>query len=135
MIKIYGIATSRTFRPLWLLEELGLEYEHVRLDYRGSDLAATDYRQLNPNGRIPTLVDDELVLWESMAINLYLASRYGRDAGLWPSEAAGEGLAYQWSFWVMTEMEAALLTLLFHRRLLPAEERDPDKASRNSNKR
>ena len=131
MLKLYGIPTSRAFRPLWLLEELGLPFEHVPLDFHGPDLKSPEYLALNPNGRIPTLVDGDLVLWESMAINLYLASRYGRDAGLWPDGPAGEGLAYQWSFWVITEVEAALLSLLFHRRLLPEPERDAEKAARN----
>jgi glutathione S-transferase len=131
MLKLYGISASRAFRPLWLLEELGLGYEHIPLDYRGQALQAPDYLALNPNARIPTLVDGELVLWESLAINLYLASRYGRTAGLWPATAAGEGRAYQWSFWVMTEVEHALLAVLFHRRVLPAAQRDLDKAARN----
>jgi glutathione S-transferase len=131
MLQLYGLSASRAFRPLWLLEELGLDYRHIPLDYRGPELQTPDYLALNPNARIPTLVDGELVLWESMAINLYLASRYGRTAGLWPATPAGEGLAYQWSFWVMTEVERALLTVLFHRRLLPAAERDPAKLARS----
>ena len=86
MIRIYGITQSRAFRPLWLLEELGVEYEHVRLDYRGADLNSPGFRALNPNGRVPTLVDGELVLWESMAIDLYLARNYGATTGLWPDD-------------------------------------------------
>ena len=66
-----------------------------------------------------------------MAINLYLADRYDRNA-LWPGDAAARGLIYQWSFWVMSEVEQALLTVLMHKRLLPAERRDADKVSRNT---
>ncbi len=131
MLKLYGIAQSRTFRPLWLLHELGLEFEHVPLDFRGEALNDPAYRALNPNGRIPTLVDGDLVLWESMAINLYLARRYGGDSGLWPDSIEGEALALQWSFWVMTEVESALLSVLMHSRVLPEDKRDPDKVSRN----
>lgn len=131
MRKLYGISASRAMRPLWLLEELGLEFEHIPLDYRSTELRSPEYLAINPNGQVPTLIDGELVLWESMAINLYLASRYGRASGLWPDTPQGEGLTYQWSFWVMTEVELALLTLLFHRRLLPEVERDADKAARN----
>lgn len=131
MLKLYGIAQSRTFRPLWLLHELGLEFEHVPLDFRGEALNDPAYRALNPNGRVPTLVDGDLVLWESMAINLYLARRYGGDSGLWPDSIAGEGLALQWSFWVMTEVESALLSVLMHSRVLPEDKRDPNKVSRN----
>ena len=130
MIKLYGITQSRAFRPLWLLEELGLDYEQIALDYRGKALEAADYRALNPNGRIPTLVDGDLVLWESMAIDLYLARRYGGGAGLWPDTIEGEALAWQWSFWVMSEVEHPLLTVLMHSRVLPEEKRDAGRASR-----
>jgi glutathione S-transferase len=131
MLKLYGITQSRAFRPLWLLHELGLAFEHIPLDFHGDDLKTAEYRALNPNGRVPTLVDGDLVLWESMAINLYLARKYGADAGLWPDSIEGEALAWQWSFWVMSEVEHALLTVLMHSRVLPEEKRDPDRASRN----
>ena len=131
MLTLYGITQSRAFRPLWLLHELGLAYEHIRLDYRGDDLKDPDFLAINPNGRIPVLVDGDLVLWESMAINLYLAQRYRDDSGLWPEDIAGEAQARQWSFWVMTEVEAALLKVLMHRRVLPPDRRDPDKAKHN----
>jgi glutathione S-transferase len=131
MLKIYGITQSRAFRPLWVVHELGLAYEQVPLDYRGDDLKSPDYLALNPNGRIPTLVDGDLVLWESMAITLYLARRYGGDSGLWPDTVEGEALAWQWSLWVMTEVERPLLSVLMHRRVLPEDKRDPAKAARN----
>lgn len=132
MITLYGISASRAFRCLWMLEELGLDYRHEPLDYRDkAGLNDPAYRALNPNGRIPTLVDGDTVLWESMAINLYLARRYGDPQRLWPESHEGEGLAWQWSFWVMTEVEHPLLSVLMHRRLLPPERRDPEKAARN----
>jgi glutathione S-transferase len=131
MLQLYGIAQSRALRPLWLLEELGRPFEHHPLDYRSAEIRSSDYLALNPNGRVPTLVDGDLVLFESMAINLYLASRYGREAGLWPATVGGEGLAYQWSFWVMGEVESPLLSVLMHRRVLPEAERDAGKLARN----
>jgi len=130
LLKIYGITESRAFRPLWLVHELGLEYEQVPLDYRGDALKTPGYLALNPNGRIPTLVDGDLVLWESMAITLYLARRYAGGSGLWPATVEGEGLAWQWSFWVMTEVEHPLLSVLMHRRVLPEDKRDPARVSR-----
>jgi len=131
MITLYGIATSRAFRCLWMLEEIGLEYAHQPLDFRGDDLRSEQYRAINPNARVPTLQDGTLTLWESMAINLYLASRYGAEQGLWPDSPQSQGLAYQWSFWVMTEVEQPLLTVLMHKRVKPEAERDPQKVSRN----
>lgn len=131
MIRIYGITQSRAFRPLWAAYELGLEFEQIPLDFRGEEIKSPGYLALNPNGRIPTLVDGHLVLWESMATTLYLARRYGADSGLWPDTVAGEALAWQWSFWVMSEVERALLSVLMHRRVLPEDHRDPAKLSRN----
>ena len=131
MIRLYGVAQSRAFRALWLLNELELPFEHIPIDFRGDDLDDPDYRALNPNRRVPTLVDDGLVLWESMAINLYLARRYAGDSGLWPVDIAGEAKTWQWSFWVMTEVEHPLLSVLMHSRVLPEDRRDPEKVSRN----
>jgi glutathione S-transferase len=131
MITLYGIATSRAFRCLWMLEELGLAYRHEPLDFRGEALRSEEYRAINPNARVPALQDGALTLWESMAINLYLASKYGADQGLWPDSPESQALAYQWSFWVMSEIEQPLLTVLMHKRVKPEAERDPQKVSRN----
>ena len=127
MIKLYGVPMSRAARSLWMLEELGVPYENVPTHFATGDTRKPEYLALNPNGHIPTLQDGELVLWESLAINLYLARRY--DKGLWPKSIADEGRAYQWSLWAMTELEAPLLAYLMHTVLLPKEQRNPTKAS------
>jgi glutathione S-transferase len=132
MLTLYGISASRAFRNLWLLEELGVEYRHEPVGFRNGETETPEMLALNPNGHIPVLTDDDLVLYESMAINLYLASRYGVATPLWPAEPVGQGLVYQWSFWVMTEVEQPLLTVLMHKRVMPAERRDPDKVARNT---
>jgi glutathione S-transferase len=108
-----------------MLEELGLGYDHIQTNFT-TDVKKPDYLALNPNGHIPTLVDGDTVIWESMAINLYLARKY--DQGLWPTTLEDEGRAFQWSFWAMTEVEEPLLTALMHRMFLPENERDPAKA-------
>ena len=126
MIKLYGVRASRALRCLWMLEELGLEYEHVPVDFAKGETHEPDYLRLNPNGRIPTLEDDGTVLFESLAINLYLARKYG--GGLWPATAEDEGRTYQWSVWAMTEAEEPLLTTMLYRRLLPEDQRDAARA-------
>jgi glutathione S-transferase len=88
-----------------------------------------DHLKRNPNGHIPVLEDDGHFIWESMAINLYLAEKYGKN-GLWPSDALGHAAAYQWSLWAMTECEPHLLALLTHRVLLPADQRDEKAAQK-----
>ena len=128
MIKLYGVPASRTFRPLWMLRELGLEFENVPVGLADGGTRTAEFKKLNPNGHIPVLVDGTTVLWESMAINLYLARQYGAGT-LWPATTADEGRAFQWSFWVMTEVEASLLQTLMHRRLLPKDQRDETAAA------
>jgi glutathione S-transferase len=112
-----------------MLEEVGEPYQLIEKSTRTDDLQSAEYLRLNPNARIPTLVDGEVVLWESMAINLYLAQKYGG-----PMHSAGPevlGLAAQWSFWAVLEIEALLLDLLLHRALLPEFSRDASYAERD----
>jgi glutathione S-transferase len=78
MLKLYGNARSRIEQCPWMLEEMGEPYELMQTSVRAEDLQSPAYLQLNPNARIPTLIDRDVVIWESMAINLYLAqSRRG----------------------------------------------------------
>jgi glutathione S-transferase len=120
MIKLYGVPRSRAMRCLWMLEELGVPYELVSTSFLG-DNKKPEYLKLNPNGRIPTLVDGSTVLWESMAINLYLSAKYG--GALEPKTLEDRARAVQWSFWVMTETEKPLIDVLFHRVILPEDQR------------
>ena len=123
MLKIYGIARSRAFRTLWMAKELGLPYEHIETDIAGGS-RRPEFLAINPNGHIPAIDDDGFRLWESMAINLYLAKKYGSASGLYPSSLEDEARAWQWSFWGMTEVERPVLTALFNRVLLPEDKRD-----------
>jgi glutathione S-transferase len=129
MLELYGNPRSRAMRCLWMLEESGVPYRLIEKSTRADDLQTAEYLRLNPNARIPTLVDGSLVLWESMAINLYLAQKY--QGPMHCSEAEMLGLAAQWSFWAMLEMEHLLLDLLMHRALLPEFVRDPSYAERD----
>jgi glutathione S-transferase len=111
-----------------MLEELGLEYENLPVHFIG-DSKKPDYLKLNPNGKVPTLDDDGLVIWESMAINLHLARKYGAG-GLWPDSEADQAHTIQWSFWAMTAIEPPLMTILMNRNFLPEEQRDEAAAKR-----
>lgn len=121
-MKLYGSVASRGQYCLWLLEEIGVAYDHVNLQAHTNDTETAEYRALNPNGTLPTLVDGDLVMWESMAINLYLAEKYG--GGLWPEDGRRRAHAVQWTFWVMTEVERALEFLMRQHMAVPEEERD-----------
>ena len=106
MITLYGGAKGRASRSMLALEELGLAYRHVPLE----PWAKAEDREvlvgLNPNARVPVLEDDGLIIWESMAINLYLADCYG-NAPFWPSDPRERARVYQWSIWAQTEVDVA----------------------------
>ncbi len=120
-MKFYGSSKSRAARCLWALEEVGAKYEHDPMP--NTQAKNPDHLTRNPNGHIPVLEDEGHYIWESMAINLYLAEKYGKN-GLWPADVFGHAAAYQWSIWAMTECEPHLLTMLMHKVLLPADQRD-----------
>jgi len=128
MLTLYGTSKSRSARSLWALEELGLKYEHVAVEVPKAK--SPEHLQRNPNGHIPVLNDDGHYLWESMAINLYLAEKYGK-APFWPASTDAHGDCYKWSFFGITEIEPHLMTILRNRLFLPADQRD-EKAIQNA---
>ncbi|MEQ8485520.1 MAG: glutathione S-transferase family protein [Pseudomonadales bacterium] len=119
---LYGISGSRALRSIWAMEETGIDYEHVPTHFRG-DAQSDDYRAVNPNARIPALVDGDLVLFESMAINLYLAKTYGK--GLYPANPADEARTWQWSVWAISEIEPLQMQIVVQKLFVPADKRDP----------
>jgi glutathione S-transferase len=126
MTTLYGSSKSRAARSLWALEELGVKYDHVPV--APGEAKSPDNLKRNPNGHIPVLEDDGTTVWESMAVNLYLAEKYGQNS-LWPSELAGRAGANKWSVWAMTEVEPPLMTILRNRVLNPPDKRDEAAAS------
>ena len=95
----------------------------VQIDFADNGRRTPEYLRINPNGHVPTIEDDGVVLWESMAINLYLAKKHARGS-LYPIRFEDEAKTWQWSFWGMTEIERPVLTALFHRAMLPEDKRD-----------
>jgi len=124
MIRLYGISGSRAFRSLWALEEVGVPYEHVPIHFVG-DSKKPAYLAINPNGRIPALVDGDLTLFESMAINLYISRKYGAGT-LQPKSLEDDARAVMWSFWAMTEIEAPTMQIFLHTFAAPPEQRRPE---------
>ena len=120
--KLYGISGSRALRAIWGMEEVRIDYEHVPVTY-GADSKAGDYLSVNPNGRIPALIDGDLQLFESMAINLYLTKRYG--GALYPANAADEARAFQWSVWAISEIEPLQMQIVIQKLFTPEDRRNP----------
>lgn len=110
-LKMWGHrGSSCCQKVLWCAEELGLGIELTETGGGFGGLETEAYGRLNPNRIVPTLDDDGLILWESSAILLYLASAYGRGS-LEPSDARERGDAYRWIVWQDTTMRPKLLPL------------------------
>ncbi|MBC7972395.1 MAG: glutathione S-transferase family protein [Verrucomicrobia bacterium] len=78
MLKLYGGKFSRAAIVQWCLEELQVPYEFVLLDLEAGEHLESDYTAINPIGKVPAIVDGDFRLWESGAILLYLAEKYGK---------------------------------------------------------
>src|SRR5262245_4469359 len=75
-VKIYGIARTRAFRPLWMAMELGIDYQHIPIEITDAGAKSPEFLAINPNGRLPAIDDDGFLLVESLAITLYLAKKH-----------------------------------------------------------
>jgi glutathione S-transferase len=117
MRKIYGWKRSRALRCMWLLEELGLEYEHIPLNPFLGETRTPEYLALNPSGKIPTLVDGDFVLTETIAINAYLASAH--SGTLWPRDPRAVAKLNQWTSWAVTELEPPVVAIVREGRKAP----------------
>ncbi len=124
MLKIYGAAHSRAFRVIWLANEMNLPYQHIPVTFGVPDAQCKEpwFLVLNPNGRLPAIDDDGFVMWESAAINLYLAEKY--KGWLCPSSPQGRGRMLQWAFFVSNHVEPPLIALFRNRVFYPPEQRN-----------
>jgi glutathione S-transferase len=124
LLTIYGSARSRALRTLWMAGELGLAYDHKDYAPRAPEFQTPEFAALNPNRRVPVIVDDGFALYESMAINFYLAKKH--QSALYPADAKNEALAWQWSLWETDRLDRQIINLANHTAVLPAAERKPD---------
>ena len=108
-IKIYGSPMSRASRVMWCAKECGVPFEHV--DTPWDKLKEPSFLAINPNGKVPGFADGELKLFESLAINLYLAKKYSAG-NLYPASVEDEGRVFQWTMWAATEVEPLALPSL-----------------------
>jgi glutathione S-transferase len=125
MLTLYHSPQSRSVRPRWLLEELGVPCEVKLVDLQSGDQKKPEYLKLNPNGTVPTLVDGDLVLWESAAICQYLADKFPEKRLAPPVGTPERGKYYQWIHYAMSGLEPPAVTIFLHTMRLPEAERLP----------
>lgn len=130
MLKILGRATSTNVQKvLWCCDEIGVAYEQQDIGgpFGGND--TPEYLALNPNGRVPTLIDGDLVLWESNSIVRYLAAQYrpGRHdpGGLMPADPVARAPVERWMDWELSTASKPHGTVFKELVRTPPEQRDP----------
>src|SRR5262249_10614618 len=118
-LRIYGIARTRAFRALWMANELGLDYEHLPIEIGAAGARSPEFLAINPNGRLPFIVDDRFVLFQSLAI-----AKQRSNGRFYPDTLEGEASAGQWSLWAVTEVDRGVNIWSLHAIRLPLAERD-----------
>jgi len=127
-LKIYGVPISRSISNIWAALELGIEYENVPIGWHDNSIYSQAYRAINPNARVPAIKDGDFIMWESLAINLYLVKKHGGP--LAPRTLEEEALALQWTLWAATQLERPAMQWAFHSFILEPVERRPEVAAK-----
>ncbi len=132
MLKIWGRANSvNVQKVLWCCDELGLPFERVDAGLQYGRVNDPDYRELNPNANVPTLVDGTFVLWESNSILRYLAMQYGASSSLYPSEPKLRASVDRWLDWSLSTLAPAERPVFLTLVRTPPEERDAQALAAN----
>ena len=113
MMKLYGSGPLRSLRALWALQEVDAEFEFVNVNIEAGENRRPDFLRLNPAGKIPVLIDGNLVLTESAAIVMYVAEKYPARA-LVPANITERAETYRWSLFTVTELEQPLQRIALH---------------------
>jgi glutathione S-transferase len=128
-IKLIGTPASRVMRNVWMLAELGLPYEHERMLSSAPELKQPPYTDWNPNAKIPICIVDGFVIWESLAINLYLDRKFPSPISLVSLEEQARGM--QWALWALTEVELDTFNWYLNTIGKPEAERDAGLAAKS----
>jgi glutathione S-transferase len=123
-MKLYEFAPTRSIRARWILQELGVDFEAVSINLAAGEHRKAEFLELNPAGKVPVLVDEDLVLTESVAIVLYLAEKYS-DRGFIPPDPQQRAELYRWVLFAVTELEQPLWRIARHTTLYAEQDRLP----------
>jgi len=124
-MKLYEFAPTRSIRVRWTLQELGVDFEPITVNLIAGEHRSPEFLEINPAGKIPALVDGDLVVTESVAIVLYLAEKY-RDRALMPADLQQRAELNRWLLFTATELEQPLWRIAHHTSLYPEHERLPE---------
>jgi glutathione S-transferase len=119
-IQFYGAPMSSSGRTHLMLEETGVPYDYHRVNLRDPEAKAA-YLAINPGGKIPFLIDGDLAIPESVAINFYLAETYA--PAMWAKDVKDRARIYAWSLWSISTLQHEELRVLHHTMIVPTEHR------------
>jgi len=117
-------APTRSIRARWTLQELGVEFEAVSVNLLAGEHRRPEFIAINPAGKVPVLVDGDMVLSESIAIAVHLAEKYP-EKGLAPTDPCARAQLMRWLLFTTTELEQPLWRITRHTRLYPEDRRLP----------
>jgi glutathione S-transferase len=123
-MKLYEFGPTRSIRVRWTLQELGVDFEPIRVNLVAGEHRHPEFLKINPAGKIPVLVDGDLVLTESVAIVLYLADKYS-NKGLIPTDLKERAQVNRWLLFAATELEQPLWRISRHTALYREDQRLP----------
>src|SRR5215510_10242720 len=123
-MKLYEFGPTRSIHVRWTLQELEADFESIRVNLPAGEHCRPEFLKINPAGKIPVLVDGDLVLTESIAIVLYLAEKYSHK-GLLPTDLRGRAEVSRWLLFTTTELEQPLWRISRHTALYPEDQRLP----------
>jgi len=129
-MKVYFAPRSRAVRTVWLLEEIGKPYELVRFTLGQKEMRSPEYTKINPNGRVPTLIDGDTTITESAAIAQYLGAKYAPDLVPGP-EAENFATYLQWLNYAEGMIMPPINNYVVETILLPPERRNDEIAARS----
>ncbi len=118
VIRFYGAGTSRTLRPIWVAEELGVPYQLMPIGPRTGETQTPDYTRLNPKQKVPAMVDGDFRLSESLAICRYLIEKFPGGAIYQPQTLQERAREDEWCCYIYGEIdETSLYVMRRHRDL------------------
>jgi glutathione S-transferase len=124
-LKIWGRANSvNVQKVLWCLRELDLTYDRIDAGMAFGRNTEPDYLAMNPNGRVPTLVDGDFVLWESNSVMRYLVLAYGQGSSIYPSEPKRRAGVDRWLDWTLSTLQPVDRPVFWALVRTPVEKRD-----------
>jgi len=123
-MKLYEFAPTRSIRARWTLQELDIPFESVSIKLLEGAGQTPEYLAINPTGKLPTLVDGDFVLTESIAIVVYLAEK-NPHKGMLPTDLKQRSQLNRWMMFVVTELEQPLWRIARNSFLYPEEQRQP----------